>query len=462
MAYQITIPRLGWSMEEGTFCEWLKVEGDFVQAGDAIFVLEGEKASQDIEAVDAGYLHIPVDSPRPGKTVKVGQVIGYLLAEGEAPPTTHNQENRGIATKLSKSPSPPQAPQSGSSRPVGPAARRLARLLGVDLNEVSTPDPTGRIISQDMYGATGRFESILNSNKTSQGAISNKTRLTATPRARHRAAELGVELTQVIGTGRNGRIRERDVLKFSPPQGQSASQIHKLVEPTPAAAGTHTPASNLRKVIAKRMHLAVSQAAPVTLITKIDATPLVAYREQLKRDERKELSPSYTDILVWLVAQALKKEPAINACWYQDGIHHYDEVHIAVAVDTPRGLLTPVIRNADQLSVAQIAEESQQLISFARQGLLNSQQLAGATFSISNLGMIGIDAFTPILNLPQAGILGIGRIVREPVVRGDEIQVGQTITLSLTFDHRVVDGAPAARWLQNLCGLVSQLATSTR
>jgi pyruvate dehydrogenase E2 component (dihydrolipoamide acetyltransferase) len=202
--------------------------------------------------------------------------------------------------------------------------------------------------------------------------------------------------------------------------------------------------------IAQRMLAGVVQAAPVTLTTKVDAEPLIAYRAQLKEKGEGGAVPSYNDILISLSAQTLRELPALNSCWHLDGIHLYDAVHIATAVDTDAGLLAPVIRDVDHLTVRQIAEQSRELIEKGRAGRLTQKHLEGGTFTVSNLGMFGIDAFTPILSPSQAGVLGVGRIVEEPVVRNGQIQVGHTLTLSLTFDHRVIDGAPAARWLQRL------------
>jgi pyruvate dehydrogenase E2 component (dihydrolipoamide acetyltransferase) len=221
--------------------------------------------------------------------------------------------------------------------------------------------------------------------------------------------------------------------------------------PEPVVAGQHRLASKLRMTIAQRMLAGVNQAAPVTLTTRVDAGPLVVYRARLKEHCSGGIVPGYNDILISLSAQTLRERPDLNACWHRDGIHVYDSVHIATAVDTEAGLLAPVIRDADQLTVEQLASQSRELIEKGRAGRLTQKQLEGGTFTVSNLGMFGIDAFTPILSLNQAGILGVGRIVEEPVVRDGRIVVGHTLTLSLTFDHRVIDGAPAARWLERLC-----------
>ena len=178
---------------------------------------------------------------------------------------------------------------------------------------------------------------------------------------------------------------------------------------------------------------------------------MVALRERLKLEAIDGIVPSYNDLLIHSAAQTLRELPELNACWHDNGIYFFDAIHIATAVDTPDGLLAPVVRDADRLTLREIAEQTRQLIAQARSGQLSQKQLSGGTFTISNLGSFDIDAFTPILNLPQAAILGVGRIIEEPVIRNGQLAVGKTITLSLTFDHRVLDGAPAARWLQRLC-----------
>lgn len=259
-------------------------------------------------------------------------------------------------------------------------------------------------------------------------AIPKKQRPIATPRARRRAKELSVDWKGASGSGKGGRIRERDVLAF--------------------VSGRKQSAPNLRQAIARRMLEGVHQTAPVTLTTKADATELVRWRNQAKANA--ELVPSYTEMLVKIVATLLPECPALNACWQDNDLFLQDEIHISVAVDTDHGLLAPVLAHTDRLSLQEITCQFRSMIERARLGTLSQKELQGGTFTITNLGTFDIDFFTPIINLPQAAILGIGRIVHEPVVRGDAIVIGETIGLSLTFDHRVIDGAPAARWLQRL------------
>lgn len=450
MPHPITIPRLGWSMEAGVFGEWLKTPGELIRAGEMIFLLEGEKAAHEIESFDSGYLCVPADAPHPGATVKVGEVIGFLLADGEpAPSTVHVHATTPAAAAAPLRPAPVPSVASPSPpliqtmpRAAGPAARRLARELGIDLNAVFTPDPTGRVLGEDVQRAANAREP--------RQLIGSHTKLPrATPRARRRAQELGVDWTRLAGTGRDGRIRERDVLTEPiPPVATTAPSLDEI---PPTEPGRHDPASRLRQFIAQRMSAGVHHAVPVTLTTKVDVEPLVAFRERLKAESKNGLIPSYNDILIHLAAQTLRELPALNACWHRNGIHGYDGIHIATAVDAPAGLLAPVVRDADRLNLHEIADRTRRLVAAARLCQLSQNQLSGGTFTISNLGMFGIDSFTPVLNLPQAAILGVGRIVEEPVVRGGQVAVGKTMTLSLTFDHRVVDGAPAARWLQRLC-----------
>jgi pyruvate dehydrogenase E2 component (dihydrolipoamide acetyltransferase) len=428
MPIEIVVPRLGWSMDEGTFGEWLKRDGEHIKEGDMIFVLEGEKASQEIESFDSGILHIPSDAPEPGDTVAVGQLLGYLLAEGESAPARSTVQTVAKSTSTSES----------------PAARRRARELGVDLNSLETADPTGRVRAEDLR-ATGLPAS------TTVTSPHGNSRRAVTPRARRKARELGVDSSQVSGSGRNGRTRERDVIAFA-----RRTRPVSIADDAQVASGTQQPVSKIRRTITQRMLAGVHQTAPVTLTTKVDATQIQAFRERLKLEQAGGNIPSYSDILMKLVAVALPECPALNACWLNNGVFHYDHINMAIAVDTEAGLVAPVINNVASLSLDEIASQSRVLAEQARAGTLSQSQLQGGTFTITNLGMFDIDFFTPIINLPQAAILGVGRIVREPVVVDDMVVPGYQLGLSLTFDHRVIDGGPAARWLQRLGRMIQQ------
>ena len=254
-------------------------------------------------------------------------------------------------------------------------------------------------------------------------------KIAISPRARRTAKELGIDWSTLHGTGRTGRIRERDLRAAVPVSATAISPI--------------------RKTIADRMLASHLGTAPVTLTTTADATDLVKLRDQFKLADN--FVPSYTDFLVKLVAVALKKHPLLNARWSNEQIVLSAAIHIGVAVDTDAGLVVPVIRDVPALSLTQLAARSGVLIERARTGRLSSAEMQGGTFTVTNLGAFGIDAFTPIINPPQCAVLGIGRIQRQAVVVADQIVIRDRISLSLTFDHRIVDGAPAARFLQMLC-----------
>jgi pyruvate dehydrogenase E2 component (dihydrolipoamide acetyltransferase) len=370
MAVEITVPRLGWSMEEGVFLGWLKKDGDAVKAGEPLFTLEGDKAVQEIESTGSGVLRIAPDGPQKGDTVAVGTVLGYLAEAGES---------------------------------------------------VAVERPPA-VVTQVVAAAPGR-KAVTAGRARTGPAIS--------PRAWRVAKELGIDWHGLRGSGRSGRIRERDV--------RAAAQAKP-------AAGRSVPVTPARRVIAERMLASLQATAPVTLTTTADAGNLVNLRQQFKATGA-EIIPSYTDFLVKLTANALRAHPLLNARWEGDHIALSEGVHIGIAVDTDAGLLVPVVRGVPGLSLRQLAARSRELVERARNRKLTADELQGGTFTVSNLGPFGIDAFTPIINHPECAILGVGRIRRVAAVDGDRIVPRDELTLSLTFDHRVVDGAPAARFL---------------
>ena len=391
MAIKIVVPRLGWSMEEGVFGQWLHEPGTVIKPGDLLYVLEGEKAAQDIESFDGGILHVPETAPQSGDVVKVGQLLGYLLAENETPPTVAEvaQENQGLL--------PPNAGSSTVDQVVDPV----------------TVDP-----------------------------VSGRDGPPISPRARRIAAELGIQWIDLVGSGSSGRIREQDILA-------AAGKSPKPMESEQQIAGDLKPASRIRQAIARRLQQSREQTVPVTLVTRVDATNMVDFRRQCQSADEpgKKPVPSYTDIMIKIVSEALAEYPDLNSQWREQQIFVPRHINVAFAVDHEKGLLAPVIQDVGSKSLAEISVESAFLIAQTREGSLREEAIQGATFTITNLGMFGVDAFTPIISLPQSATLGIGQIKAEPVVIEGEITVRDQLTLSLTFDHRVVDGAPAARCL---------------
>lgn len=390
MAIEITIPRLGWSMEEGVFAGWLKQDGEPVRAGDPLFSLEGEKATQDVEAIDDGTLSIPADAPIAGAKVVVGAVIGYLLHDGESAAQTL------IATEHASEPT-------------------ISRIQPVE----SSP-------------RSGRPSS--------------------SPLARRVAREHGIDWTRLRGSGITGRVRKADVLaavraRRSPVHTDSGDDV-------PVQA---FPVSPTRRLIAERMTASCRTTAPVTLSTTVDATNLVGLRRQFKSVEADGVAvPSFTDFVVKLTAVALRDHPLLNARW-GDGntpIIVAGEAHIGIAVDTEAGLVVPVIHGAAELGIRAVAARSRELIRRGRERQLRPADIEGGTFTVTNLGAFGIEMFTPIINLPECAILGIGKIERRPVMVADKVVGQERMSLSLTFDHRIVDGAPAARFLQQLTRII--------
>jgi pyruvate dehydrogenase E2 component (dihydrolipoamide acetyltransferase) len=398
MAHAIVIPRLGWSMEEGTFVRWLKRDGDTVRRGEALFELEGEKALQEIEAVDEGVLRIPPNAPQAGSIVSVGEILGYLVAEDEPLPWQTD-----LAAQESN---PPGDTSSG--------AVEVQSDGGSSTRDYATHSPAAA-----------------------------EPRLVITPRARRIARELGVDWTRLTGSGAGGRIRERDV---------------RAAADTGTQRGARLPISKRRRAIADRLVVSRQQTVPVTLTTRADATNLVSSREQFQSVGGTAVIPSYQDFVTKMVAEVLMRHPLLAGRWDDDAIMlpGDDEIHIGIAVDTADGLLVPVIRDVRGLSLIQLADYTRQLIHRARGGKLSAADLQGSVFTITNLGAYGIDAFTPTINYPEAAILGLGAIRREPVVLDDgQIVARDQLTLSLTFDHRIVDGAPAARFLQDLVSAIA-------
>jgi pyruvate dehydrogenase E2 component (dihydrolipoamide acetyltransferase) len=387
MPIEIQLPRLGWSMEEGKFLAWLKKDGDFIKEGEPLFTLESDKAAQDVESIDSGLLHIAPNGPKPGDVIKVGHVLGYLLAKGESAPVPNQPEEK--------------------VKDSGPK------------NLIHSPAP------------------ILLPTKS-------RTETPASPRARRAAKEHRVDLATLAPTGKGGRIRERDVL---------AAATSTLI-----TGMKQVPLTPMRRTIAARLMHSRQTTVPVTITARCDATALLALRKQLKSmGEKADLAviPTINDILVKLAAAALRQHPMLAATWAEDHLLLPESIHLGIAVDTEAGLLVPVIRDVGTSTLTQIAVQSQKLIAAARAGQLAAADMQGACFTLSNLGSLGVEAFTPVINPPESAILGIGAIVREAVPLDDgTFTARDRLTLSLTFDHRVNDGAAAARFLQTIRHLI--------
>ena len=390
-------------MEEATFVAWLPKEGQPVNVGDLLFSIETDKAVQEIEALDSGILHLLPNGPQPGSVIKVGDVIGYLLQPGESAP-------------------------ADITGPVAPVAK---------------PEMEPEVVAVEPATAEPAAANLL------PPAIECPP---VTPRAAQRAMTAGLDLRTIKGSGRGGRIRESDVIEAS--ERAPSEPIAQTFITAPAVSGgpsgSEIPITSLRRTIADRMHRSKSVTAPVTLTARVDATVMAKLRADWKAAAHHEMLPSYSDMIMKLVSGALLKHPALNARWEETRIVQPDSVNIGLAVDTPEGLLVPVVRDVQTLTLGHLAKTTADLVARARQRRLSAEELRGGTFTISSLGGMGVDLFTPIINHPECAVLGIGRIVREPVAVNEAVVLRDRMWLSLTFDHRVVDGAPAARFLETL------------
>jgi pyruvate dehydrogenase E2 component (dihydrolipoamide acetyltransferase) len=398
MPIEITIPRLGWNMDEGVFVAWLKNDGDAVKAGEPIFSLETDKAVQEIESLDSGTLRRLPSGPRPGDTLPVGTVIAHIVRAAEAEPAS-----------------------------VGIAASEAPAWLSPD--DENPPVRTDRPRARPVADVTTH----------------------SSPRARRKARDLGIDWTKLDGTGRGGRVRERDVTAAAGTAGAVASAVDDY---------SVIPIDATRRTIAERMMECSQGTAAVTLTTTIDATNLVNLRQQFKAVALTQGSPAdaivigYADIVIKLAALALEKHPIMNSRWDGDRILLLRGIHVGLAVDTEAGLMVPVIRDVPALSLREVAARSRELADRARRRKVSAEELQGGTFTVTNLGSYGVDVFTPIINLPQCSVLGLGRIQAHPAVSHQQLTARERMTLSLTFDHRIVDGAPAARFLQTLSSLL--------
>ena len=433
MAVEVILPVLGETMDEGTIVRWLVEVGQAVEKGDPLYEVETDKALLEVEAPAAGVLREILEPA--GSTVPVLAVVG-VISNGDEEVTGQRAE----AERAAKSPAGP-ATAASASKPASPKkdrlvasprARRLASKHGVDLTELKGSGPGGRIVERDVQAHLG-----------AQPA--------ATPMARKYAAHHGIDLAEATPVPRSGKRVTKTDVEAVLAKGSHAASDDQLPTAT-------QPLSGIRAVIAERMSASAHTTARVTLTTEVDGTDLVRLREVLNAhlDGVPGIKVAYTDVLVAVVARSLEEFPYMNARLTGEQIEQLASVNVGLAVDTDRGLLVPVVRDANHMTIAEIASAVRELAARARSGKSLPDDLSGGTFTITNLGMYGIDAFTPIINPPECAILGVGRLRETAVVHEGCVCARPMMVLSLTFDHRLVDGAPAARFLQRIAQLIEE------
>ena len=437
MAELVRMPLMGETMKEGTITRWHKSEGDTVQRDEPVLEVMTDKVNMDVEAPRDGTILkilqsvdavVPVQGPL-FIIGEPGEDISALLASAGAQPAVE------AVPRPAERPTPSAAAPEAASEPAAqvselkasPRARKVAAELGVDLSLLAGrgSGPEGRVVERDVRAFAADMA---------------RERVRISPLAQRIAAEEGIRPEELIGTGPGGKITREDVAR--------AARAMPETRP-PEGEVRRVPFSGLRKMVAENVARSFRTAPHVNLVMEVDMTEAVKLREQVLADleARYGVRLSYTDMIVKAVALALRDRPNINCTVEDDALVFHPNVNVGVAVAVPDGLVVPVVRDADRKPLPDISAQIKELASKAREGRLSSDDLAGGTFTVTNLGPYGVDSFTPIINPPQCAILGVGRISEKVVLREGRAETVPVMKLCLSFDHRAVDGAPAAEFL---------------
>ncbi len=414
MITKVVLAKLSPTMEEGTIVKWNKREGDAVKVGDVLAEIETDKANMEMEALGDGILRKILVAA--GGKAPVGALIGVVAGADEDIAGLLEQAAKEAGAAKAAAPATPQpgaGPAAAPPRPAAPTASREAAVA-------APPAP-----------------------------VAEGGRVKASPLARAMAAERNLPLAAIAGTGPGGRVVKRDVVGYlppaSPPAEARAARSHPAIPVPSVVPGSSIPLTGMRRTIAKRLSESMFTAPHFYVTVEIAMDEAAALREQILEVE--DVKVSYNDLVVKACAKALTRFPTVNASWTGEAIQTHAEVHVGVAVSLPDGLLTPVVRNADRKSMVEIAREIKELAARARDRRLQPDEFSGSTFTVSNLGMFDVTDFTAIINPPDSCILAVGAVRKVPVVVDDELTIGQRMKVTLSSDHRVVDGVLAARFL---------------
>ena len=431
MPTEILMPALSPTMTEGNLAKWLKKEGDEIRSGDVIAEIESDQATMEVEAVDEGVLG-RILVPEGTEAVKVNQPIALLLGEGEdksslsegAEPAPKAEAKPGPAAEPAKAepaskPAPAPAATNGHAEGerifASPLAKRMAKLAGVDLSGIQGSGPHGRIVKADVEKAQGG------------------------------------EAPAAVTTG--PRAKPPEMAKPAA-QAPAAAPAPAPVAGAPTAPHREVPLSNMRKVIAKRLTEAKQTIPHFYLSVDVELDALLKLRADLNGRKGADYKLSVNDLIIKAVAIAIRQKPAVNAYWGGDKVFELEDIDVSVAVAIDGGLITPIVRNADRKGLATISAEMKDLATRAKAGKLKPEEYQGGGFSISNLGMYGIKEFAAVINPPQSCILAVGAGEKRPVVKDNALAIATVMTVTLSIDHRVVDGALGAEWLQAFKALV--------
>ena len=478
MSTEFIMPKLGLTMEEGTILEWLVEDGAEITAGMPVLRIETDKVESDVESPGSGRFH---RLGTQGEAYPCGALIGYLLADGEEIPVSKSPTGATPAVTASptSSASPTSAPVSSVQRQgrqfASPNARRVAEELGIDINTVIGTGPDGRVVSEDVEEAHKNPQALRVVAVSAAAAVatvatvapifSSNGNVLATAAARQLADLLGIDLSQVPYDAQDGRITKDGVATYvrsrlSVPS-PSATPSTPAAQQSALAPASQTPTSikkisGMRGTIAKRMHSSLQEMAQLTLHMDADFDAVVKDRDERKGAGGTASLPGFTDYIIAATARALKLHPIVNSQVTAEGIALLPEIHVSMAVALDEGLIVPVIKNTTSLDLSSLASETKRLSGAARDGKLTLSELEGGTFSVSTLGMFGVDGFTPVINPPNTAILGVGRLRDDVVVNAKgKVSTVKRMTLSLTWDHRVFDGAPAAEFCKSIVDLLA-------
>lgn len=438
MATRVILPMLGQTMEEGTIIKWLKQEGDRVEKGEPLLEVMTDKVNMEVESPASGVLRKII--AQPDQTVPIMALIGIIgtpdepiddiLAETEAQGPVEASSPAEEATQVTEvTPGQPVTATQGTTSKViiSPRAKRLANEQGIPIDALAGrgTGPDGRVVEKDVMAYIAE--------------ASEAARVKATPLAAKIAAEQGIDIREIVGTGPQGKVVRDDVLKAVSPK-------------YPTMEGRSIPFAGMRKMVADNVARSAQTAPHVTLTAEVDMTEAVKVRKQILEEfERKyETRLTFTDLIVKAVARAILDHPIVNSSLQGNEIRIHGEVNIGVAVAIEGGLIVPVIRNADKKGLPEISGELKVLVDKGRNGTLSTDDITGGTFTITNLGAYGVDIFNPIITPGQSAILGVCRIVEKPVAYEGQVAIRSMMNLCLSFDHRVMDGAPAAQYLQRV------------
>ncbi|MEQ3655029.1 MAG: pyruvate dehydrogenase complex dihydrolipoamide acetyltransferase [Dokdonia sp.] len=414
----VTMPRLSDTMEEGTVATWLKKEGDTVEEGDILAEIETDKATMEFESFHSGtLLHIGIQE---GGTAKVDALLAIVGPAGT--------DVSGVAANYASDSASPKKESKPSSK----------SKTSSDKKETPAPEKE----EKKTTSATA------DTKQTSSTVSSNGGRIFASPLAKKIAEEKGINLSQVKGSGENGRIVKSDVENFTPSAASSGQAAVQQFVATGEEQFEEIENSQMRKAIARSLSKSKFSAPHYYLNVEFNMENMMAFRKQF--NQLPETKISFNDMIVKAVAIALKQHPQVNSQWFDDKMRLNKHVHIGVAVAVPDGLVVPVVKFANEKSLPQINAEVKELAGKARDKKLKLDEMEGSTFTISNLGMFGITDFTSIINQPNSAILSVGAIVEKPVVKDGQLAVGHTMKLTMACDHRTVDGATGAQFLQTL------------